>query len=43
MDGLENPPIDPLRLLLFKKRILQEETEGTEELRALPASILLIK
>jgi hypothetical protein len=37
MTGLKIPPIGTLRLLLFnilKRRVLQEATEGTEELRA---------
>ena len=40
MSGLKTPPIDPLRLLLFKilkERISQEETEGTEQERVLNA------
>jgi hypothetical protein len=39
MNGLKITPIGPLRLLLFKvlkRRVLQEVTEETEELRALP-------
>jgi hypothetical protein len=42
MGGMEIPPIGTLRLLLFKKsdrRVSQEETEGTEELRAASSTV----